>query len=450
MNKKKLKVGQTFSEKLLKRLAYAITILFLALMLYPFFFTVGNSMKDSKSIYDIPPKILPNPAKSMVINLDYNGLSNTSPETIQDMLLQDSTLLMFGISNNLDKESIYEYTIYAHMDGKVIFYTRVHSNLIQLERDYGVYASSVIKQTVLLARDRYKKVMDIIGYDFDLNGLSKSVNMSKYEDTYESDVKAIVAEDFVLHGAITSSGVKINNLLLLETFKYYLQMPQYAYASSPEIQKFGFVVFIMNTTIVIGFAIISQVILCSICAFVISRMLSRRAGKLVILFFMGGMIIPFASIMIPLLIMFRDMGAYNNYAALLLPFLYPTGFFVYLYKGFFDKIPGSYFDAAKIDGASTFYLYTRICLPLSKPIIALIGLQTFLGNWNDFFWAWLVTEDQRLWTLNVALYNISNSHGTKQNSILGLAIITITPVILLSIIFSKYLKQNIMATGVKG
>ena len=162
------------------------------------------------------------------------------------------------------------------------------------------------------------------------------------------------------------------------------------------------------------------------------------------------MMIPFASIMLPQLIMYQKMGAYNNYAALLLPFLYPFGFYVYLYKGFFDQIPGSYFEAASLDGASPFYLYKAICMPLSKPIISLIALQTFIGNWNDFFWAWLVTEDQKLWTLNVALYNISNNSGTKQNALMGLAVVTITPVILLSILFSKQLKQSIMASGVKG
>ena len=90
-------------------------------------------------------------------------------------------------------------------------------------------------------------------------------------------------------------------------------------------------------------------------------------------------------------------------------------------------------------------------MPLSKPIISLIALQTFIGNWNDFFWAWLVTEDQKLWTLNVALYNISNNVATKTKiALMGLAVVTITPVILLSILFSKQLKQSIVASGVKG
>lgn len=216
------------------------------------------------------------------------------------------------------------------------------------------------------------------------------------------------------------------------------------------IQKYGFLTFVFNSFIVIGFAMIAQVILCSVCAYVISKKLSKRAGNLVLLFFLGGMMIPFASIMLPQLIMYKDMGAYNNYWALLLPFLYPFGFYVYLYKGFFDQIPSSYFEAAELDGAGSFYLYSKICMPLSKPIISLIALQTFIGNWNDFFWAWLVTEDQNLWTLNVALYNISNNVATKQNAIMGLSVVTITPVILLSLLFSKQLKQSIMASGVKG
>ncbi len=121
-----------------------------------------------------------------------------------------------------------------------------------------------------------------------------------------------------------------------------------------------------------------------------------------------------------------------------------------MYKGFFDQIPASYFEAAELAGAGLFYLYTKIWMPLSKPIISLIALQTFIGNWNDFFWAWLVKEDQKLWTLHVALYNISITVATKQKALMGLAVVTITPVILLSILFSKQLKQSIVASGVKG
>ena len=265
-----------------------------------------------------------------------------------------------------------------------------------MECDYGIYKRTAIKKEILLHDDRYVRACESIGYEFDENGIDK-VPEEGLADDFQDQIAPVIQEKYTTAGTLVSIGNRTKNLLSLESFKYYLDMPAYIYPQSERVVKYGFLTFVMNSVIVIGFAMIAQVILCSVCAFVISRQLSQRAGKFVLMFFLGGMMIPFASIMLPQLIMYREMGAYNNYAALLLPFLYPYGFYVYLYKGFFDQIPGSYFEAAALDGAGSWYLYSRICMPLSKPIISLIALQTFIGNWNDFFWAWLVTEF-RIWT----------------------------------------------------
>ena len=446
MNKNKIKYD--FSERLLKFCAVFFSLLFAALMLYPLIFAFSSSMKDNAKIYDIPPKLLPDAANSISVVLDYSDLNFMNEEEMRDVMMQDNISTMFGINYKLADSSIMEIHVYGTYKGKTVFHSRAHQMKLQMERDYGIYASSAIKSNVLLHGDRYKRACESIGYTFDTNGLPLSVPTG-LENNFFNDVSHILSEKYPLNGSLVSVGNKIKNILNLESFKYYLQMPSYIYPESEHIAKYGFMTFVINSIIVIGFAMIAQVILCSICAFVISRLLSRKAGNFVLLFFMGAMMIPFASIMLPQLIMYQKMGAYNNYAALLLPFLYPYGFYVYLYKGFFDKIPSSYFEAASLDGASNLYLYTKICMPLSKPIISLIALQTFIGNWNDFFWAWMVTEDQKLWTLNVALYNISNNAGTKQNALMGLSIVTITPVILLSILFSRQLKQSIIASGVK-
>ena len=356
---------------------------------------------------------------------------------------------MFGTNFKFADQSIMEIHVYGTREGKTLFHSRAHQMKLQMECDYGIYKRTAIKKEILLHDDRYVRACESIGYEFDEKGIDK-VPEEGLADDFQDQIAPVIQEKYTTAGTLVSIGNRTKNLLSLESFKYYLDMPAYIYPQSERVVKYGFLTFVMNSVIVIGFAMIAQVILCSVCAFVISRQLSQRAGKFVLMFFLGGMMIPFASIMLPQLIMYREMGAYNNYAALLLPFLYPYGFYVYLYKGFFDQIPGSYFEAAALDGAGSWYLYSRICMPLSKPIISLIALQTFIGNWNDFFWAWLVTEDQNLWTLNVALYNISNNAGTKQNALMGLAVVTITPVILLSILFSRQLKQSIAASGVKG
>ena len=445
--KNKIRCGR--SERSLKIVAAVVSLLFAAFMLYPMIFAVSSAMKDNAKIYEVPPKLLPDRANSVSLVFDYTDRKFDSEEQMKDTVLRDNILAMFGVNYKMADESIMEIQIYGMKDGKTIFHSRAHQMKLQMECDYGIYKGTAIKTEVLLHSDRYLRASESIGYEFDPAG-GLELPETGLSDRFLEPVSALLAEKYPTSGTLVSVGDKVKNLLNLESFKYYLQMPEYIYPNNERIAQLGFMTFVLNSVIVIGFAMVAQVILCSVCAFVISRQLSPRASKAVLLFFLGGMMIPFASIMLPQLIMYRQMGAYNNYAALLLPFLYPYGFYVYLYKGFFDQIPGSYFEAASLDGAGSLYLYSKICMPLSKPIISLIALQTFIGNWNDFFWAWLVTEDQKLWTLNVALYNISNNVGTKQNALMGLAVVTVTPVILLSILFSKQLKQSIVASGVKG
>lgn len=450
-SKKKTRIKYGAAERRLKACAVTVSLLFAALMLYPLIFAVSSAMKDNAKIYEVPPKLLPEKANSLALTIDYSGMEFADDEQMKNTMMQDNVLAMFGINYKLSADSIMEIAVYGVRDGKTLFYSRAHQMKLQLEKDYGIYAHSAVKKEVLIHGDRYNRACDSIGYEFDAAGLSRTApSGSGTANHFQPEVTELMTGKYPLNGTLVSAEDKANNLLNLESFRYYLEMPAYIYPKNEVIARFGFLTFVINSMIVIGFAMVSQVILCSISAFVISRLLSKKAGNFVLLFFMGGMMIPFASIMLPQLIMYQKMGAYNNYAALLLPFLYPFGFYVYLYKGFFDQIPGSYFEAASLDGASPLYLYRSICMPLSKPIISLIALQTFIGNWNDFFWAWLVTEDQKLWTLNVALYNISNNTGTKQNALMGLAVVTITPVILLSVLFSKQLKQSIMASGVKG
>lgn len=445
--KNRIRCGK--SERFLKIVAVTVSLLFAALMLYPLVFAVSSAMKDNSQIYKVPPKLLPGKANSVSFVLDYTGQEFQNAEEMKDQMLKDNVLVMFGTNFKFADQSIMEIHVYGTREGKTLFHSRAHQMKLQMECDYGIYKRTAIKKEILLHDDRYVRACESIGYEFDEKGIDKVPEEGLAND-FQDQITPVIQEKYTTAGTLVSIGNRTKNLLSLESFKYYLDMPAYIYPQSERVVKYGFLTFVMNSVIVIGFAMIAQVILCSVCAFVISRQLSQRAGKFVLMFFLGGMMIPFASIMLPQLIMYREMGAYNNYAALLLPFLYPYGFYVYLYKGFFDQIPGSYFEAAALDGAGSWYLYSRICMPLSKPIISLIALQTFIGNWNDFFWAWLVTEDQNLWTLNVALYNISNNAGTKQNALMGLAVVTITPVILLSILFSRQLKQSIATSGVKG
>ncbi len=449
MKKNKTKVRLSGSDLSLKIVAIVVTAISLLLILFPFVLTISNAMKDNTKIYDVPPKLLPDAANSLSVAVDYTGFEGSEEELVSQ-LQDDMVSTMFGVYTVLNRESIFEIKFYGTQDGKTIFYGRAHQAQLQLEKDYGIYEGTVLKNQTLLYKDRAQRAAQIIGYEYNPAGLAKREAPQELNETASSMLNQVFEKKFKLHGTIQAGITEKKNSLLIESFAHYMKLPNYMYSRNETVAKYGFWTFVVNTVIVIGFAIIAQVVLCSLCGFVISRLLSPKAGKWTLLFFLGAQMIPFASIMLPQLIMYKNMGAYNNYTALLLPFLYPYGFYVYLFKGFFDKIPGSYFEAARLDGASNAFLYTRICMPLSKSIIALIALQTFLGNWNDFFWAWMVTERQDLWTLNVALYNIANNVSTKQNTLMGISFVTILPVLLICLAFSKQLKASIMSSGVKG
>lgn len=441
------KIKPTLSDQSLKIVAIIITTLSVFFILFPFVLTISNSVKDNSKIYDTPPKLIPDAAQSLDVVLDYSQVPSDNLEAI---IQEDLVSTMFGVYTRLDRESIFEINFYGVDEGKTIFHSRAHQVELQLEKDYGIYEGTVINKDTLLYKGKAERAAAKIGYEFNQAGLDDQVAPTTTQSGISEKLTEVAEEKLPVTGKLSAANIEKKNSLLLESFVHYMRLPQYVYGNNETIAKYGFMTFVFNTILVISFAIIAQVLLCSICAFVISHLLSPRAGRLTLLFFLAAMMVPFVSIMVPQLIMYREMGAYNNYAGLLLPFLYPFGFYVFLFKGFFDRIPVSFFEAARLDGASNFYLFTKICMPLSKPIISMIALQTFLGNWNDFFWAWIVTESQDLWTLNVALYNLSNNASTKQNTLMGIALVTILPVIIVTLLFSKQLKANIMSSGVKG
>ncbi|WP_053984864.1 carbohydrate ABC transporter permease [Niameybacter massiliensis] len=431
--------------------SYIVSILFALLILYPLIYIISNSMKDNVKIYDIPPKLLPDTAQSLTIEMDYSAFEHLTDEQLLDKIQQDQILAMFSSVYELTRDSLFELKFVGTMNGEDIFYSRAHRMKLELEKDTGVYANASINRKVLLYEDRYIRASNKIGYTFDRNGIQKAHNITTVEkDEIYDKVSKNLADKYETNGVLKGTKVKKNNLLLLESFIYYFQLPSWMYPKNEVVAKYSFLIFIINTLIVVSWAIITQVVLGAITAFPLSRMLSKKAANFWLLFFLGTTMIPFVSVMIPQFTMFKRLGFYDNYWALLVPHLLPYGFFVYLYKGFFDRIPSSLFEAARIDGASNLYTFTKICMPLSKPIISIVALQTFLSNWSDFFWAWMVTERQNLWTLNVALYNISQNKAVKQNFVMGLSVLTILPVLFLTVIFSKHIKASLASSGIKG
>ncbi len=439
------------SEKRLKIIAYFLCTIFLLIIIFPLFYIVSLSLQDDSEIYSYPPRLIPRSGTSISIVMDYSKLKNKSKDDLKDTLLKDSTLAMYSTIYELNKETISEVKFYGTMDGKTVFYSRAHGLMLRLQLQFGTYTKARVSSKVLLANGKYMESAEALGYSFDINGLDRVYDtMELGKNRYSGQMGEYLKSTYNTEGDFKGTIAAYNSILLLENYKYYYLTPVYMYKNIPSIQKYSFFAFMFNTVITLVFAIVCEVVICSITAYPLSKLLSKKTSDRVLLYFLVTLMIPFVCIMIPQLILVKSWGMYNNYGGMLITWLYPYPFYIYLFKGFFDRIPNAYFDAARMDGSGELNTFLKICIPMSKPIITLIALQTFVGAWGDFFWYFLVANKPELWTLNVAIYTISKTSQVRQNMMMGLSVVTILPVLIITAVFSKQIKASIMSSGIKG
>lgn len=106
-------------------------------------------------------------------------------------------------------------------------------------------------------------------------------------------------------------------------------------------------------------------------------------------------------------------------------------------------------EAARIDGASDFYIYRKIILPLATPILATLAIFTFLGTWNDFLWPLIVLTDDSMYTLPVTLANLMLEHTKDPELMMAGSVLTILPVIIVFLALQKYYMKGLMMGSVK-
>jgi multiple sugar transport system permease protein len=160
-------------------------------------------------------------------------------------------------------------------------------------------------------------------------------------------------------------------------------------------------------------------------------------------------VVPAQVAMLPLFLMLKWAGLINSYAGVLAPGL--AGVYGVLFvRQATLAIPDEMLDAARIDGASEWRVFTRIVMPLLKPVVVTLALFTFLASWSDFLWPLIAISDQRLYTLPVALAAISREHAADTELMMAGAVITTAPVLLLFVALQRYYFTGVLGGGVKG
>lgn len=435
--------------KLFTTLAYVLTIVWCGLLLLPLLFLFTSSMKDDLQIYEAPPAFFPEPPKSIAIVLDYTKTAKKGEEALKEALWKDSTLALYSTVYEINKSGVFHVDFYGTIGDRVIYASSAGKIGLQMNMTYLIYDKAQVNRANLL--EKYKQSVDHVGYRFDPEGISATYDRSRLGDNeFDGQIRAYLVDKYQAEGEYKGSIVRESYMLALQNYAGYWKLPKVLFAKEPMIAKFSFLWFGVNTLIVIAFAIAAQISIDSLAAFALSRLFGKPTAKLLLLYILAATMIPFVAYMIPMYVMFQRWGLADSYWGMLVPHLTATGFFVYLYKGFFDKLPGELFEAARVDGASELRVYFSILMRLSQPVTAVIAITTMLGVWNDFFWPFLIVKKADLWPLNVALYNLSLNANIKQNFIMGMAAISLVPLLIVVAAFSDNLRKGMVFSGIKG
>jgi multiple sugar transport system permease protein len=208
--------------------------------------------------------------------------------------------------------------------------------------------------------------------------------------------------------------------------------------------------FFINSLLVTIFVTVGQLFTCSLGGYAFARLRFPGKDKL-FLMYLATMMIPFPVLMIPLFIIMQSFGWIDTLKSIIVPGLF-SAWGTFLMRQFMMGIPRTLEDAAKIDGCSYWRLYWKIIVPLCKPVFATLGIFTFMGTWNQFFWPLIMinTISNKTLPLGLVMFQTRIAAETPWHLIMAASCATVLPIIILFIIGQKYYVKGIVTSGLKG
>jgi multiple sugar transport system permease protein len=213
----------------------------------------------------------------------------------------------------------------------------------------------------------------------------------------------------------------------------------------------GFKDALANSVVIAVLVTVGTVLSSSLVALAFARVRFRGSRPLFMVM-LGTMMLPGQVTMIPLFILFRNLGWIDTMLPLVVPAFFANAYFVFMYRQFIAQVPEALLEAARLDGLGWLGIWWRIILPLCRPVTAITAVFTFIGCWNDFLAPviYLQSDDQA--TLSVALNGFRNQYGgiTKVHLLMAASITTMVPCILLFLAAQRQFVEGLGKGAVKG
>ena len=206
--------------------------------------------------------------------------------------------------------------------------------------------------------------------------------------------------------------------------------------------------YLQNTLVICALVVVGRVISCSLVAYGFSHV--RWPGRDgVFALVLATMMLPFQVTMIPLYVIFQQLGWIGTILPLTVPTFFGDAFFIFLLRQFFLNIPAELREAAVIDGASHLDVFLRVVMPLAKPALATLVLFSFLWTYTDFQAPLLYLPHPETWTLSLGLRGYLGAHGGEWSLLMAASVLFTLPVIVLFFLAQRTFIEGVATTGLR-
>lgn len=241
----------------------------------------------------------------------------------------------------------------------------------------------------------------------------------------------------------------------LQTLKETLSVPLTLWPESPQWSNFAEVfktipvgTYLKNSIIVCVSVVIIQYLIIVPCAYSLAKY-DYKGKPLVFALVMLGQMIPMQLTFLPVYFMFGKLGLINTYASLILPFI-SNPFGIFMLRQYFMQIPTEIIEAARLDNASDLKIMFKIMMPMVKSALVTIGLLSFISNWNNYFWALIMTNEDAIRTLPIGITLLKDSETlARWNVIMAGNLLLVLPMLGLYIVASRKIRNAFVYSGIK-
>lgn len=205
--------------------------------------------------------------------------------------------------------------------------------------------------------------------------------------------------------------------------------------------------YIINTVIFAGGVVVTSVFLDSLAGYAFARM-HFKGKRFFFYFVLVTMMIPFQVFMIPLFLQMSELNLIDSYVGLILPRM-TSAFGIFLMRSFYISLPRDLEESARIDGLGEFGIFLKIMMPLSKPAMLTLSIQTLMSNWNDLLYPLLLTTTSDKRTLPSGLALFTGQNISFYGPVMAGAVISMIPLLVVYIFAQKYFVQGVAMSGMK-